>query len=376
MHFLTEAKTKGYSVPNDIFSAGMGYLKDLARREISTLEQARIQAYAIYLLSRNEIVTSNYLTQLQLTLNKMKDSKWQQDITSTYLAATYQLLKSYNEAEKMIGYYSPKNQVDMPTDFYNLQIANAQYLYLLGHHFPDRLGKAQIPLVLALVDELNNNTMNTVLAGYTSLALAAYNQFSSFPSHATLSINQILNNNKPTILTSTNGLYQKINASFAAKQIVFNNPSNQMYFYQLTQAGFDTILPKEVSHQGIEVYREFLTDDGRPISSIHLGDELTVHIRARTIDNRYHDNVAVLDLLPGGFEVIRHSINLQNMDYVDIREDRVLFFGNLNFDSKEITYRIKAINTGKFTVPGILAMDMYNPLVKSLGIAGRIEVEK
>ncbi len=376
MHFLTEAKAQAFRVPTEVYSLGISYLKELASQDAATLDEARMHAYAIYLLTRNEIITTNYLTNLQLTLDKMKNSNWQQDITSAYMAATYQLLKSPAEADKLISYYQPAKQVSDSTDFYNASIANAQYVYLIARHFPERQQKLNLDLVTSLVTAINNEVMSTVLSSYTSLALASYNAVSSPITPSSLSISETLNDNKQSILSSSNGLYQKVNVDLGAQTITFNNPSQQGYFYQLTQAGFDKDLPKEAEKNGIEVYRELHNADDKAVSSIHLGDELIVHIRARAIDNQYHDNVALVDLLPGGFEIVHDSIHLQNMDYIDVREDRVLFFGSVNPESKEIIYRIKASNAGKFTVPPLFAMGMYHPLVKSLGVAESIMVEK
>ena len=49
--FLTEAKAQGYQVPADVFSAGIGFLKDLASKDAADLEQVRLHAYAIYVLT-------------------------------------------------------------------------------------------------------------------------------------------------------------------------------------------------------------------------------------------------------------------------------------------------------------------------------------
>ena len=122
----------------------------------------------------------------------------------------------------------------------------------------------------------------------------------------------------------------------------------------MTEAGFDKNLPKEAIKQGIEVYREYRNTNDKTLTDIKLGDEVIVHIRARATDNQYHGNIAIVDLLPGGFEVVRDSLSSINMDYVDAREDRVIFFGNINPDSMELVYRIKATSKGKFTVPPIL----------------------
>lgn len=375
MHFLTEAKSQGYSVPSDVFSAGIGFLKDLATQSFSNLDEARIHAYAIYILTRNEIVTSNYLTNLQLTLDKNTDVDWHSDIISAYIASTYQLLKSSTDAGKMIGYFKPLTKpVNAGTDFYNQNIANAQYLYLVARHFPDRLQKLDSNLVMSLVTALNSDSISTILSGYTSLALSAYNQNLSLLDNAAFSITETSSDNKENNISLTTSLYKIAQVSLGAKAINFNNPSKQAYFYQLTEQGFDKLLPKEVIKQGIEVYREFRNADDKIVDNINLGDEIFVHIRVRSVDNEYHSNIALVDLLPGGFEVVRDSIQLNNMDYVDTREDRVIFFGSISPDSKEIVYRIKATNTGKFTVPPMFASSMYNPMIKSIGVAESVSV--
>jgi uncharacterized protein YfaS (alpha-2-macroglobulin family) len=376
MHFLTEAKAQGYSVPSDVFSSGIGFLKDLATQDISTMDQARIHAYAIYILTRNEIVTTNYLTNLQLTLDQNKDYDWHNDIISAYIAATYQLLKNTSAAEKMIGYYKPDTQAHAETDFYNQATANAQYLYLIARHFPEKLPTLDVKLVMSLVSALNSDSMSTIVAGYTSMALGAYSQSSSLAADVSLTIKAALPDNKQYELASTEGQFKMVKPGLDVQKVIFDNPSRQGYFYQLTQAGFDKTLPTAATKQGIEVFREYQTADNNPIGSVSLGDEITVHIRVRSIDNQYHSNIAIVDLLPGGFEVARDSLKNQEMDYVDIREDRVIFFGGIGSDSREIVYRIKATSTGKFVVPPVLATAMYNPRIKSTGVASSISVQE
>lgn len=374
MHFLTEAKAQGYSVPADVFSAGIGYLKDLAVQDSASLEQARIHAYAIYILTRNEIITSNYLTNLQLSLDNHPEYKWHDDIISAYIAATYQLLKSATTAEKIIGYYKPAQSINAGTDFYNQNTANAQYLYLLALHFPDRLQKLDNQLVMSLVNALNDNSITTILSGYTSLALSAYNQHLSPSADAASSISVTSADNKETTLATTNGMYRITQIGLNAKAVTFNNPAKQAYFYQLTEAGFDQSLPTQAINQGMEVFREFRGADNKVVNSFKLGDEATVYIHIRSTDNQYRNNIALVDLLPGGFEVVKDSIQLTNMDYVDVREDRVIFFGGVGPDSKEIIYRVKATSAGKFIVPPMFAAAMYNPMIKAVGVSGSVSV--
>ena len=93
------------------------------------------------------------------------------------------------------------------------------------------------------------------------------------------------------------------------------------------------------------------------------------------MDNQYLSNIAIVDLLPGGFEVVMDSVTSDDLEYTDVREDRVVFFTSLSSDAKEIVYRIKAINTGTFTVPPIFAESMYSPSIKAQSAPAKITVK-
>jgi uncharacterized protein YfaS (alpha-2-macroglobulin family) len=366
-HFLTEARAQGYDVPADMLRASLSYLKELATQPVTNLEQARIQAYAIYILTRNEIVTTNYLTNLQLYLDKNQADTWHHDITNVYMAATYQLLKSETDANQLLDRYQPLSN-PIATDFYNAPLADAQYLYLLARHFPDRLARVGDSLVMPLVNDMNSDEINTVFSGYTSLALSAYAQSHQLTEHATFSISETLPGDQQKTLAAPDSAFSTVNVDALAKKINFTNPNKATYFYQITQAGFDKILPSAIVKQGLEIFREYRDLKNNVISTTILGDEIEVHIVLRALNNRYLNNIAVVDLLPGGFEVVRDSVNTENSDYADIREDRVVFFLSMTPDAKEIIYRIKATNAGKYVVPPIFAGSMYDPHIQGQGL--------
>jgi uncharacterized protein YfaS (alpha-2-macroglobulin family) len=375
LHFLTDARADGYDVPIDMLRSGMGYLKDFAAETPTSLEQARLQAYAIYVLTRNEIVTTNYLTNLQLYLEQDKAAVWHKDITSAYIASTYQLLKSMKEANKLIAYYEPQQgQTGTNTDFYDKNIADAEYLYLVAHHFPERLSQLNDTVLMPLVTALNTGEMSTVLSGYTSLALSAYAEAYSVPSSTGYTMTATLDNGKDQALTTGDTLYQKVSLDDLVKKVSFKGPDRLGFFYQVIQAGFDKTPANKVVKQGLEVEREYRDASGAVVTTASLGAELEVHIQIRALDNHFVSNVAIVDLLPGGFDVVRDSVKSDNIDYADAREDRVVFFVSAGSDAKEIVYRIKAVNVGKYVTPAILASSMYDPHVISNGVAGSMTV--
>ncbi|HRD70116.1 MAG TPA: alpha-2-macroglobulin [Legionella sp.] len=371
MHFLTEARAQGFNVPNDLFYNGISYLKELAGQNVSDMDKARIQAYAIYILTRNEIVTTNYLTNLQLYLQKDVSNAWQKDITAVYMAASYQLLKSNEDANQLISHYNPQSGESPNSDFFDRNTSNAQYLYIIAKHFPERLATLGDKLLLQLVSTLNSDEINTLLSGYMSLALGAYPQ------------SDVVNNGKISITTLPEGLsksladnvnYQKVALEQSVKKVRLNNPDKTVFFYQLMQSGFDKTIAKEPIKKEMEIYREYRNTDGSVATQTSLGNEIEVHIQIRALNDHYFSNIAIEDLLPGGFEVVRDSVKTDIWDFADIREDRVNFFGSVDSTTREIVYKIKAINPGTYTVPPAYAEAMYNPAVQARGVASSITV--
>lgn len=375
IHFLSEAKAQGYEVPQDILSSGMGYLRNLLSENPEDADAARIHAYAIYVLTRNEIVTTNYLTNLQVYLDQDKQQAWHQQIIGAYISATWQLLHNEAEANRLIALYKPGKDTDETSDFNSTAIANAQYLYLVAKHFPNKLDETGKLLIPSLVAAMNTDTINTLFSGYASLALSAYNE-SGLAIGQIPQIVEIFADKKEKILTQGQNLYEKASISDTARQVRFDNPAKSTYFYQLLQSGFERNPTTTALKQGIEISREYRDKAGNVITSTPLGSEIEVHIHIRTTDDSYLTNIAIVDLLPGGFEAVRDSVKTDDIDYADVREDRVLFFTSVEPKAMETVYRIKAVNTGEYEVPGIVAESMYDPAVKGASVSGKITVSK
>lgn len=373
MHFLTEAKAQSYAIPNDMFFYGMDYLKTLAAQNNSDLAKARLQAYAIYVLTRNEIVTTDYVTNLQLNLDKYHCGSWRKDITGSYIAAVWQLLKNASEAQRLMAEYQTPVKTSEVSDFHSPALADAQYFYLIARHFPEKLPEVSNRLLPSLTNSLNTGELNTILSGYTTMALGAYTQNEQFSVPGNYQLVEVDQNDSKKTVNLSN-VYEKIKLDVGIKKIIINNPDSHSFFYQLTQAGFDKNLPASALSNGIEIYREYRDSEGKVVESLERGKEAEVHIQVRALNNHFLSNIAIVDLLPGGFEVVRNSVTMETMDYADIREDRVLFFGPLQPEVTELVYRIKAVNIGRYTVPPAFAESMYNPGLQARSLAGSIVV--
>lgn len=228
--------------------------------------------------------------------------------------------------------------------------------------------------VTNMVATMNSDEMNTVLSSYTALALAAYAQNHAQEMNSNFSISETLRNGKTNVIATANDLSQSVAIDNQAEKVHFINPEKRYYFYQLTQTGFDKNASQEVLKQHIEVQREYRDLNQNVVNQVKLGQEIEVHIKLRSLDNVYQNNIAIVDLLPGGFEIVPGSIDRSKIDYADFREDRVILFTSAMPEVTELVYRIKSTNEGRYVVPAITANSMYNPTIVARGESGSILV--
>ncbi|HZP67159.1 MAG TPA: hypothetical protein VFB32_12730, partial [Rudaea sp.] len=116
-------------------------------------------------------------------------------------------------------------------------------------------------------------------------------------------------------------------------------------------------------------------------------------------------NVAIVDLLPGGFEPVieppklpEDNANGESGDaapavpqwqspigtpdstwapeYADVRDDRVVIYGTATRDVQQFVYRIRATNAGTFVVPPAYGESMYDRTVQARALGTKIEVVK
>jgi hypothetical protein len=412
LHFLTEAKERGYAVPQDMMDKGLSYLRSIVRNDPDTLAQARERAYAIYVLTRNGQVTTNYLNQQRTVLDQNFVKLWKTDLTGAYLASSYKMLKQDRQADSLIGEsrFGQAQQIDYGY-FYDNLVRDAQLLYLMARHFPDRLPDLKAGAIEAIVNPVAEGRFSTLSSAYTILALDAYADSAGVATLAELSISETLVDNSNRNLVLPKGLFPKVEFSDKAKKVRIASGADFHLFYQVTQGGFDLAPPTQEIKQKLEIQREYRDDKNNVVNSMSLGGELTVHLKIRSVEQSGLQNVAIVDLLPGGFEVVRDSVrgavpaarSIRHAEdgeeeegeaypeqpspagagvaafaaeYVDVREDRVVIFGRAYSNVQEFTYRIKAVNQGIYAVPPVFGESMYDRGVQARGLGARISVEK
>jgi len=416
-HFQLDAKEHGFPVPPEVLSQGAGYLQGLAGSEGASLFDERTRAYAIYLLTRQGVVTTGYATSLERRVQKTYPDAWKQDLTGAFLAATYQLLRQDGHAGSLIGAsrFDEKRAADY--QFYDDGLTHdAMLLYLIARHFPERMGGLKAQAIDAIVTPIEHGLYNSLSSAYSIMALDAYVAAAGPVAGGRFTVTETLKDGTRRALPLPAGTFPQADVSAAAQKVGFSSDAAVAAFYLLTQAGFDRTIPAQPLSQGLEVLREYTDMNGKPVTDITLGDELQVHLRFRALGARPVASVALVDLLPGGFEVVENppaTVTLAPMptrrtgnegegegegegehaasawtpnfgeavgswlpDYAEVREDRVNVYGLADASAREFVYKVKATAAGSFAVPPAHGEGMYDRAVRAWSQPGRIVVRR
>lgn len=187
--------------------------------------------------------------------------------------------------------------------------------------------------------------------------------------------------------------------------------------WELSSSGFDRTPPTTALAEGLELNRTF-SIDGQPLAdtaqtsridatpdkaagktarpapgkvadktgrastapahSVPLGQVVNVTLDLRALGTNV-DNVVLVDLIPGGFELALPRTNdeeplLPEGARMERHEDRVLIFVNATLNPQTFSYRLRAVNRGSFTLPPAQGEAMYDRTVRASTAAGRMTV--
>ncbi|MBL9134074.1 MAG: hypothetical protein JNG86_22870, partial [Verrucomicrobiaceae bacterium] len=387
--FLTEARDAGFAVPEDLLGGARKHLKDMARAKIATLDDAWLQAAAIYLLTRHGEVATPQLLNLRDTLQDKLKVDWKHDITAAYIGATYALLQKPEEGRAIMQTYqnAERKPPQRWSGWYHAdpQVRNALAFALMCRHFPELASNLTYEQLSVITDPIQRGQFNTITSACTILALKNYSKLAKDGGLKVSILSSLpgIAEPQPLAAESAGILTAKFAENASALRFHLTKPEGAPdlgAFYQVIEAGFDQTPPQAAVSDGLEVIRELIGPDGKPVTQLHTGQSVTVRIRVRNISGRHLDDVAVLDLMPGGFEIEPDNLKpgagtMPGAAFTEVREDRNAFFLSLGKDIlKTFEYRIKPVCAGKFIIPPVFAESMYDRATKGRSLGGTMEV--
>jgi hypothetical protein len=429
-HWLLEAQERGQPVPDDLIRAGNGYLVQLASRDGNNLADERQSAYAIYLLTRQGRPMTAEIAAMRKRLAERYAKDWPRDLTAGWLAASLSLMKQDREALQLVR--GLRFDAKAPyTPYGDAMTRDGLLLFILARHFPAQLASLPPEVLPNLAQRVTRGEYQSLSAGATLLALDSY-ATATAGQRATLSVEAVPRaGGAPQPLPLPAGLLPRADVADTVRALRFTNDSPLTAFYLIEQSGFDRQPPTQSIRQGLEVIREYTDAEGKALPKITIGQEVTVHLKLRGLVDRDAGPIALVDLLPGGFELVvppqapAHPYasagagdagspdegagdaegdepveagtdaaatagaayrgwscgfcapgTTASLQYGEMREDRAVFYVDSSRDLREVTYRIKATNAGTFAVPPAFGEAMYDRSVQGRSTGTRLTVTR
>jgi hypothetical protein len=402
--FLTEAKASGMPVPARLFQSTLRRLRFMADAKVAdpwkdsdgkvyywrTRWEAEMRAAAIYLLTRNEEVTTNYALKLQdfLDTNVPKEL-WHRDSTAAWLAATWRLLKKESAATPLIQSHRAAIKLPEPREwdwgyyYYTSKLTrDATAFTVLCRHFPEIAKTLTYEEMKPLTEMIEQGDFHTLSAAWGVQALKAYADLAS-SSGVKAGIASVQGQDVKVLSEPAGGMLKvKVPEGMARFFFPADSPQGLGAWYQTIETGFAKVLPDKPSAMHVDVVREIVDADGKPVTQSKLGETLFAKLTIRNLTKTDMPNLALTELLPGGFEFtppgepdsLRPGLATRvGTDYIDVREDRALiYFGLQREKSLTLQYAFRPTCAGTFVVPPPYAEDMYEAKVRANGAAEKI----
>lgn len=361
--FLMHARDGGFSVPSDMLSRALDYMRDAAGRPMNNDTHLGTRAWAIYLITRGGFITTNYISAFEEYTAK-NAPEWETTIAGPFIAAAYQIMKQSDRAMELINQYRPHgNRIEYRSMFDNTVANDAMAAYITKKYF----GMENAALDNAIRTYVNRGNYTSYAS---AMAILGMTTGGDIPPMGKLTV---FNGNAAVPGTMGNDVFvADIPTDADTLRIHCDTCKTSPLTWTTIVAGY----PRQTHpiESGIEVTRHYYDASGHRITSTTLGRDVTVKITVRAIgDADYVPNVAIVDLLPGALTVVPDTLS-GDMNYADIREDRVQIFTDVSRRGHEFTYTATAGVVGDFAVPPISAASMYNPGIRAAGPASRMMV--
>jgi uncharacterized protein YfaS (alpha-2-macroglobulin family) len=391
-HFLVEARKAGYEVADRVYDAMLDGLREQAKFSPSTESQdspkeikanIALATYASYVLAaagQPDRGTMNYL--------KNRGLSGLSDYSHFQLAGAFALSGELETALSMLPVSVSLNVNGKD---------NEQWETGGTLNSPIR---AQAIMLDMLAEVNENHPSIPMLVKNLRDAAADGNRWTTTQDNAFafLALGKIMKKQMGKNYTGTLKLNGEHFADFDATQMRYTDEAWDGGHVQLSVQGEGTCYYYwsafgiqrgsfvEEYERELQVRRRYFSKDGEELTRqfVH-GDLIVAEITVKALTANL-ENVVVVDMLPAGFEIENPRLESRagipwlkaqdfKPDYLDIRDDRLIFFGTFPRQrERKFYYALRAVTQGEFTLPPIAAEAMYDATKSTVTGSARIEV--
>jgi hypothetical protein len=371
-HFLLEAKSRGYLVPDDLLTPWLNYTKSKAEKwsiganSPSFYVDEITQAYRLYLLSLAGRPSLGAMNRLKEFKNLGDETKWR-------LAFAYQKSGYPRQASSLISGLSAK--LPYKDDFgYTYGSPLRQQAMIL--EATAALGRTQDARILMtnIAEQLSSeNWFSTQSTAYALMAIAKQSGLMSKDN----ALNAVCTvNGKEVKVSSRKLVYQiPVNVSKGKTQVNIKHSGTEgTLFVRIITEGKplpEETLAQSAASSGLDMRISFMDMGGNMVDpkKLQQGKDFVAKVSINQKNNNItYKNLALSAVFPSGWEIINtrlwdaaSSFSSSPYTYQDVRDDRIYTYFDLS-PKNTLTYyfMLNAAYTGKYFFPITRVEAMYD----------------
>ena len=385
-YLLAAAKTTG--VPPELIRNVKQKMLKTVVQEPQTIDEARTQAYALWVLTREGTMTTEYLESLRAAMEE-RFPDWKKDAAAAFLAASYQHLRMRGEAEALL---SSTISTARASGAWTPETATALAAQALAASGLGEKPSAKFLASLAVEDfaqALKTGTSSALYAGAAALTLmepSIGGATDAAKADSESPIDLVCVKRTPGFPEDADRLVRApagaaLTAPGCIEAALSGAPSSSFLWWQGEQEGWlltpaDKMLAPEKS--GLEVERTYIGRDGKPSTTFRAGERITVRVKLRAYAGEEGlMDIALTDLLPGGLAYAMNPGTGPDGAPKFLRSEERMTWISPDLSSwspVSFSYTVRAATPGEFAVPPVEAHSLSRPELRARGASGRLTI--
>ena len=388
-HFLVEANIAGFNTNNEVIEKALNYLNRVVNNKRAD-QSTRLRRNKIEITNhaKKEVLYALFVLALADKPDKATMNYYKSNIDLLTTDSQYLLAASFGLAGEMNSFYNllPKaskvsNWKNRRNNSFDSEIrANAIILYTL---LTVDKNNEKIPFMIKHLSKISKSIYSTQERAFALLSLGKAASENSEPVKI-----EILKDGK--VLSTFNGKDLRLtNESISNSSLVLDAIGEGKAYYNLETEGIKLsgkVVENDSYMKVRKEYYNYRTGLKNNSGVFNQGDLYVAKISLTGFEQS-SDNIVISDLIPSGLEIENPRLkkgnqlnwetkNPMNIDYLDIRDDRLFIFTKLNRKKTvEFFYLARAVTKGSFVAPAIAAEAMYDGEIHSTNGFGKIIIK-
>ena len=373
LHFLLEAKRKGYYVPSELLTPLVDYeVKEAKKVLVSKGAFIKTQAYRLYLLTLAKHVDMS-------AMYRLKEEKSIDNVSRWILAAAYYNVGQKEVAESLMHSQKIARVKDLVNDETFASDLREKALMLMS---ATTLKDADFSFKLAkeISKTLNSDAaLNTQSMGFSLMAMGRFAKVSQ------ASKVEVTVDGKKSVIDFDKAIYQKelSDVKLTGSDVSVKNLSKYPVYVVLGNRGVAKEGQEKDASHTLTMDVHYYTMDGKPIDVKELkqGQNFEVEISVSHHAKTTLKNIAVVYTVASGWQILNERVEggttSLDFDYQDIRDTQVMTYMSIAPGvTKNIHLRLNASFTGAFYLPAVSAESMYDNKIRAVKKGMKVVVTK